>query len=136
MVIATYGEHPWIATEYYSFDDDFNFYFLSDPKTLHCKQIAKNSNVALSICDAPQHPSAKKKGIQIFGIATKISGVHKIKHALGLWRKTLGVTSDAYTYEGMMKKAIKGRMYKVESKKIKFFNEELWEEGKERLISL
>ncbi len=137
MVIATYGEdHPWIATVYYSFDKDLSLYFLSDPNTLHCQQIAKNPNVALSISDAPQNPSAKKKGIQIFGMAEQVSGMHKIKHALGLWRKTLGVTSNAYTYEGMMKKAIKGRMYKVEPVKIKFFNEELWEEGSEPTITL
>jgi uncharacterized protein YhbP (UPF0306 family) len=136
MVIATYGEHPWIATVYYSLDSDLNFYFLSDPGTLHCKQIAVNPNVALSIGDAPQDPSAKKKCVQIFGVTEKISGMNKIRHALGLWRKTLGITSDAYTYEGMMKKLIKGRMYKVKPKKIKFFNEELWEEGSEPTISL
>lgn len=33
MVLATYGEHPWIATLYYSFDNDLNIYFLSSPET-------------------------------------------------------------------------------------------------------
>lgn len=137
MVIATYGEeHPWIATVYYSCDEHLNLYFLSDPKTLHCRQIAKNSKVALSIGDSPQSPAVKKKGVQIFGNAKEVLGMHKIKHAIGLWRKTLGVTNDAYTYEGMMKKAIKGRMYKVKPLKIKFFNEELWEEGSEPTITL
>ncbi len=136
MTIATYGVHPWIATVYYSLDDDLNVYFLSDPKTLHCKQIATNPNVALSVSDSPQNPSSKKKGVQVFGVAEEVSGMQKIKHAIGLWRKTLGVTSDAYTYEGMMKKAIKGRMYRVQIKKIKFFNQELWDEGSEPMISL
>ena len=136
MVIATYGEHPWIATVYYSLDVNLSFYFLSDPETLHCKQIAINPNVALSIGDAPQDPSAKKKGIRIFGVAEIISGMYRIRHALDFWRKALGVTSDAYTYEGMMKKLIKGRMYKVRPRKIKFFNEELWEEGSEPTILL
>ncbi len=36
----------------------------------------------------------------------------------------------------MMSKLIDGRMYKVIPKKIKFFNQELWEEGKEPLIEL
>lgn len=136
MVIATYGEYPWIATVYYSLDKDLNFYFLSDPATLHCRQIESNPNVALSISDAPQNPVSKKKGVQIFGVAEKISEIHKITHALNLWRKTLGVTSAAYTYKGMMKKAIKGRMYKVEPRKMKLFNEELWTEGSEPTITL
>jgi len=136
MVIATYGQHPWIATVYYSLDKDLNIYFLRDPDTIHCRQIAKNPEVALSIADSPQKPAGKKKGLQIYGLAEQISGMHKIVHSLNLWRKTLGVTGDKYTYQGMMKKAIKGRMYKVTPKKIKFFNEELWEEGKEPLIEL
>ncbi|MCD8507476.1 pyridoxamine 5'-phosphate oxidase family protein [Candidatus Woesebacteria bacterium] len=73
MVLATYGEHPWIATLYYSSDEELNVYFLSNPETLHCKQIVENPHVALSIADSPQEPSSKKKGIQIYGLAEQIS---------------------------------------------------------------
>lgn len=129
MAIATYGDYPWIATVYYSIDETLNLYFLSDPKTIHCSQIKKNPNVAIAIADSPQNPAQNKKGIQLYGFAEEISGMHKIKHALSLWKKTLGVTSDAYTYEGMMKQAITGRMYKVTPKKIKYMNPELWKEA-------
>src|SRR3989344_7711127 len=136
MVIATNGKHAWIATVYYSTDKDLNIYFLSDPNTIHCRHIAKNPKIALSIADSPQKPASKKKGLQIYGLAEKISGMHKIVYALNLWRRTLGVTSNLYTYEGMLKKAVKGRMYKVIPKKIKFFNEELWDEGKEPILEV
>ncbi|MFZ1720991.1 MAG: pyridoxamine 5'-phosphate oxidase family protein [Microgenomates group bacterium] len=136
MTIATYGDSPWIATVYYSSDDALNLYFLSDPDTIHCHHIKVNPNVAVSIADSPQAPSSNKIGLQISGIAEQISDKKKIVHALDLWRKTLGVTSNAYTYAGMMKKAIKGRMFKVTPNKIKFFNEELWEEGSEPVVEL
>lgn len=136
MVVATNDDHPWIATLYYSFDDDLNLYFLSSPTTLHCQQILNNPHVAVSIADSPQAPTAKKIGIQIYGLAEKISGERKITHALNLWRKTLNVTSAEYSYKGMMSKLIDGRMYKVVPKKIKFFNQEIWEEGEEPLIEL
>lgn len=136
MTIATYGEQPWIATVYYSADDELNIYFLSDPNTIHCQHIARNPEVAISIANSPQSPTSKKKGLQIFGIAEQISSEKKISHALNLWRNSLGVTSDSYTYAGMMKNAIKGRMYKVTVKKVKFFNQELWSEGEEPLIEL
>lgn len=136
MVIATNGEHPWIATVYYSLDGDLNIYFLSDPKTLHCRHIATNPHVSISISDAPQNLSSKKKGMQIYGIAEEIFGEKNITQALHFWRKTLGVTSEEYTYEGMKKNKIKGRIYKVVPKKIKFYNEELWEDGDEKMISL
>lgn len=131
MTVATYGKFPWIATVYYSLDDDLKLYFLSDPDTIHCKQIAENSRVAVLIGDSPQLPTSNKKCVQISGLAKQVSGRHKIKHSLDLWRQAVGVTSSAYTYEGMMKKAIKGRMYQVTPQRIKFFNEELWEEGSE-----
>ena len=136
MVLATYGEHPWIATLYYSFDNDLNIYFLSSPETIHCKHILRNPNVAVAISDSPQSPSAKKKGVQISGIAEQITDKQKIIHALSLWRKTLNITSDSLTYEGMINKLIDGRMYKVAPKKIKFFNQEIWEEGEEPLLEL
>lgn len=136
MVISTSGEHPWIATVYYALDSQLNFYFISDPKTLHGSHIGSNPHIALSVSDSPQHPSSKKKGVQIYGIATQLKDEKEIKIGLTLWRKALEVTSDAYTYEGMMKNAIHGRLYKVTPKKIKYYNEEIWDEGDEKTIIL
>lgn len=136
MVLATNGTHPWVCTVYYTTDEDMNIYFLTGPKTIHGKQLAKNPKVAIAIADAPQAPTSNKKGLQLYGICKQISGVHKVNYALGLWKKTVGVKSDDYSYEGMMRKAISGRMYKITPKQIKYFNEELWDEGKERLIKL
>lgn len=136
MAVATSGRFPWICTVYYSIDNDLNIYFLTSPSTIHGKQIAKNPKVAVAISDAPQSPNSKKKGLQIYGLCKQISGARKVTHAITLWNKTLGVTSKDYSYEGMIKKAISGRMYKITPKKIKFFNEDLAEEGKERLIEL
>lgn len=136
MVLATNDEYPWIATLYYSFDNDLNIYFLSNPNTLHCKHIVQNPKVAVTIADSPQAPTIKKKGVQMYGLAEQIAGKQKIIHALSLWTKTLHVTSKAYTYEGMMQKLINGRMYKITPKKLKFFNEEIWEEGQEPVIEL
>ena len=136
MVVSTYSNYPWTATLYYSVDQDLNIYFLSSPETIHCKQIEKNPKVAVAVVDSPQKPTSLKKGVQIYGKAKRISGINKIKYALDLWKKTLDVTSPLYTYEGMMKKAIKGRMYRITPIKIKFFNEALWKEGTEPTIKL
>lgn len=136
MVIATQGEHPWIATVYYAIDDHLHFYFISNPKTLHSTHISSNPHIALSVSDAPQLPSSKKKGVQIFGTAKLLEDEHEITSGLELWRKALNITSDAYTYEGMKKNTIQGRLYTVIPKKIKYFNEELWEEGDEKMLIL
>ena len=136
MVLATSGKFPWICTVYYTVDSKRDIYFLTDPATIHAKQISKNAKVALAISDSPQTPASKKIGLQIYGLCKQVSGANKVTYAINLWKKTLGVTSKDYSYEGMVRKAIHGRMYKITPKKMKFFNEELWEEGKEKLIEL
>ena len=138
MFVATQGEHPWIAAVYYSFDRDLNLYFLSDPSTLHGKHIEKNVNVAVAIADSTQHPRVLKKGLQIYGQAKQISDAKKVAHALSLWKKSIGYKGTEISYENMMKKVIRGRMYKITPKKIKFFNQKLFkvEDGKEPVLTL
>lgn len=136
MVIATSDDHPWIATVYFAFDENLNLYFLSNPGTLHCKQIIKNPHVAIAISDSPQEPSKAKKGIQVYGLAERISDESETRHAIKLWTEALDVTSEDYSYEGMNENKIDGRMYIVQPKKIKFFNQELWEEGEEPTVEL
>lgn len=136
MVVATSGDFPWACTVYYSTDNDLNIYFLTSPDTLHAQQIQSNPKVAVAIADSPQRPNSSKSGLQISGLCKQITGERKITHAITLWNKSLGVTDPNYSYAGMVKKAISGRMYKIVPKKIKYFNESLWEEGKERMIEL
>lgn len=138
MIVATYGDFPWIASVYYSFDNDLNLYFLSDPATLHCKQIAQNPAVAVAIADSHQPVSKLKKGLQLWGVAKQISGEKKINHALTLWKKSLNVKNPQLTYTNMLKKVITGRMYQISPKRIKLFDQELFkvEDGKEPVLEL
>lgn len=139
MQIATYGsDHPWIASVYYSFDTDLNLYFLSSPKTIHCRQITQNPQVAVAITNSNQSLTGKKKGLQLFGTAQQISDVAKIKHALDLWKRKLKVSDPELSYENMAKKAIQSKMYKITPQKIKFFNQELFDvpDGEEPILEL
>lgn len=138
MFIATQGEHPWIASVFYTFDNDLNLYFLSSPETLHSKHIVKNKEVAVAIADSNQQINDLKKGVQIYGHVKQISDLHKMKHAIDLWKKSLGYIGSEISYENMINKVIKGRMYQVQPRKIKFFNQELFdvEDGKEPILEI
>lgn len=137
MVIATYGDHPWIATVYYSFDDDLHIYFLSSPNTLHAQQIAQNADVAVAIA-GDQLITSEKQGLQLYGIAEQITKAELVRHALRHWKDALFVKDPALSYENMMKKIVKGRMYKISPKKIKLFHEGLFdvEDGEEPVLEL
>lgn len=137
MAVATYGSHPWIANVYYVFDSELNLYFLSSPNTLHCQQITKNDNVAVSIVDSHQDVNHKPKiGLQLWGKAQQISDAAKVKYAVDLWKSSLGVSNDKISYANMVKKVISGRMYKIAPKKIKIFGLFKAEEGQEPVLEL
>lgn len=121
--LATYDEnHPWICNLYSVVDKDLHFYFLSDPETLHVQQIEKNNKVAIAVTDTHQTPKDKKKGVQIWGTAKRVTSIKK-----ALWFVTQ-FTNDPSKYN--VKEIVKsiGRViYEITPTKIKFFNQELYE---------
>lgn len=138
MVLATYGDHPWVASVYYSFDKDLNLYFISSPVTIHGRHIEKNNKVAAAIVDSHQKPSDVKRGLQIYGTVEKISGVNKIRHAIRLWKDFLNIQRPDISLENMKKGLYKGRMYKLIPKKIKLFDQEKFKvpDGEEPVLEL
>lgn len=133
MAVATFGEFPWIAYVYYTFDKSLNIYFLSDPITLHAKQIIENPRVAVSIADSNQSINKPKRGLQISGVAEQISDIAKIGHAFKLWKSNLGVVNPELTH-----KVVVGKMFKITPKRIKLFDQELFkvEDGKEPILEI
>ena len=133
MVVATYGDFPWIATVYYTFDNDLNLYFLSDPATLHCKQIGENNKVAVAIAESPQDINKPKRGLQVSGVAEQLTTVEKVTQALKLWKQYLHVRDPKLTY-----KAVKKSMYKITPKRIKLFDQDLFQvaDGEEPVMEL
>lgn len=133
MAVATSDDFPWIASVYYSYDNDLNLYFLSSPSTLHARQILKNPKVAVAITDSHQEINDTKRGLQLSGVAHQISGIAKIKHVLALWKTSLGVVDPTLTY-----KAVIGSMFKITPKRIKLFDQELFkvEDGQEPVLVL
>lgn len=138
MIIATYGEHPWIASVFYSFDKELNIFFISSPTTLHGQQMKTNKMVAVAIADSHQKPSDVKKGLQIFGYIKEISEVNKINYALRHWKNFLNIKRPDISFENMKKGLYKGRIYQLTPKKIKLFDQEKFKvpDGEEPILKL
>jgi len=126
MSIATCDEDIWIANVYYVIDDFWNVYFLSNPKTEHCIAIENNPRVACAVADSTQSVTDKKVGVQFRGIASKVRGLETMKWMLALWCNVNTGFEHLINIQNIQKKAIKSRIYKVEIKRIKFFNDELY----------
>ena len=124
----------WSAPVYYLFDDDLNFYFLSNPRTLHCVNISKNPGVSFSIADSNQKLADNKIGLQVFGRCTKVSKIENLKLLLEMWKR-LGKGSEGLSINDLKER--KGsRFYKIRPTHIKFFNQILYSEEGSREYKL
>ena len=126
MYLATYDGKPWTSTVFYAIDNDFNFYFISEPTTRHSKAIYKNKLVSSSIADSNQVVTDKKIGVQIEGIASEVKNKNKLKIVVSMWHKKNPGFEDIINLPNMIKKIIKGRFYQIKPTLIKFFNEKLY----------
>jgi len=132
MSMGTYYKEPWAASLYYVFDDNFNFFFVSNPKTKHCQNLVKNSRVSITVADSNQDPKGNKLGFQASGIAKKVTSVSELKDIIKSWNKRGFVP---VTYK-IFKKAWKSRFYKIKLDKIQMFDENQTEDKEIRTWKL
>lgn len=122
MALATCGEKMWIASVYYAVDSDFNFYFVSGPKSQHCLDIAKNPEVSVAIADSHQPNASKAKiGVQMRGRAELLSGLTAMKAGLDLWNKLNPGVESIVNLKNIQAKTISSRVYKIKPEVIKLF---------------
>ena len=130
MTLATCADNPWVATVYFTIDDDLNFYFVSSPQSKHCKDIMINDRVAMNVADSHTPNSAKKLGIQAQGIASQVKGWERTKILLKMWHRAAPGMEEVVNVKNMKEKIISSRVYKIRPAFVKYFNKKLFgEEG-------
>src|SRR5215510_637740 len=101
ITIATIHTHsdsrlanqPWNSPIYSAFDSDYNFYWVSDRRSQHSKNIQENSNTFLAIYNStiPEGTGAGK-GVYIQAQARELSDPDEIAHAHQLLADRVGKT--------------------------------------------
>ena len=99
MVVATAGKSgkPWAAPVFYTFDSNYDFYFLSAIDSMHAKNIIENRNVALVIYDS-NSPIGISQGVQIEGTAAPVQG-KELDKAIDLYSARLFRNSHLHPSE-------------------------------------
>jgi hypothetical protein len=95
MTIATVGVvgHPWAASVFFATDDHLNFFFLSESKTRHGRDLAGNSHVAIAINDDPSD-WRQIKGVQMEGEVSEVRSPQDKAHALSIYLKKFPFVQD------------------------------------------
>jgi len=70
---TTDKEKPWIAPLYYCKDGRYNFYFISQPSSVHIKHLDHSNEVAFAIFDSHQ-PEGQGNGVQGYGKVELLEG--------------------------------------------------------------
>lgn len=95
LTLATsQGDEPWAATVFFVSDADLNFYFVSDHRTHHGRDMAANAKVAATVnpdCDNWHDVH----GVQVGGTASVVEGMQRAK-ALMLYLKKFPQIDQLY----------------------------------------
>lgn len=126
MTLATQSaKGPWVCTVYYGVDDDMNFYIVTDPNSIHGRDMIKNNKVAFNIFDSSQKIFKPKKGLQGSGTVEMVKGIINVAKALTLWHKQNPGVEKAITLKEV-KKFSDTKVWKIVPQYLKFFNKELY----------
>lgn len=104
IATVTANSRAHINTAYFCYSDELEFYFLSHPGSLHCRNLATNPSVGMTIFSSSQIWTNPGRGLQVFGScsqargrqATKVEELYEERFsAYARWKATLGKNDPA-----------------------------------------
>jgi len=123
IATVTRGNRAHISHVYFSYSEDLEFYFLSDPRSLHCRNLTTNPSMAVTVFNSSQPWGSPGRGVQFFGTCVEARGLQatKAEHVYGKrfpkyykYRSDLAKDSD---------RPFRWRFYRFIPRKVKLFDE-------------
>src|SRR2546426_5656496 len=68
------GNRPPTTPAYFCFTSELVLYFLSDPESRHCRNLARNPSLAMTIFKSAQEWGDQDRGLQLFGTCRRTRG--------------------------------------------------------------
>jgi len=94
------GARAHISHVYFAWTDIFDVCWISDPDSLHSRNLAKNPSAAVTVFKSAQVWGRPDRGMQLHGTAAEVSGrvAREAEHAYAARFKTYGGTDDALCF--------------------------------------
>lgn len=124
----------YIHTAYYCFNNQMEFYFISDPATQHSKNINENPSVAIAVYDSRQPWDNNKRGLQIFGRCRAATGKKLVEGTMLYLQRFTGLKQWIQHPDDFIRGAINSQLYVITSHSVKLFDEDNF--GEENYIEL
>ena len=124
MQVATSKEdQPWIINCWYTFDDDWNFYFISGTQRRHILELRDNPKVACTITPhyILEELGQKVQGLHFEGVAEEVSGfglTDVFNNFTAKWK----IAKDHISVD-KIKQGLCSKLYRVKATKLVWFDE-------------
>ena len=83
LATSSKGGGPWNTPVYSSYDENYNFFWVSSPESRHSKNIKENNRIAIVIYNSTD-PEGTGRGVYIQATAHEVIDEKEIEKALGL----------------------------------------------------
>jgi uncharacterized protein YhbP (UPF0306 family) len=124
LALSTFAHGTlWTSTVFYSYDEDLNIYFVSDPRTRHCKMIENNPEVSLAIYDTNAIWGTNIQGVQLEGHVKKLSVVQTIAHGSSYLQRFPVAKTIFRSPEMLASDRMAARLYQIKPKIIQLYDE-------------
>lgn len=122
IATVTSGHKAHISHVYFCYNDHFEFYFLSDPSSVHCRNQRVNRSMAMTVFNSAQPCDRPGRGIQMFGVCSEATTSQTLRAEqaygkrfprFGEWKSRLTGTDSKIRY----------RFYRFVPRKVKILDE-------------
>ncbi|MEK6898106.1 MAG: hypothetical protein AABX28_01980 [Nanoarchaeota archaeon] len=127
LSLSTFDEknkQPSVCSVYYAFDNDFNLYIWTDPKSQHSKNTIKNYKIGADIYDSHQEWGELLKGLQIEGKIYSLSNKELLVGGSLYLKRYLKASNFIKNIKDFNSTKFESKLYKIMIDKIKVLDEE------------
>lgn len=112
VATSTLDGKPWLSPVFFSYDENYNIYWVSNKNSRHSKLIRENPHVAVVIFDS-RAPEGEGDGVYIEAKVQEFSNEEEIKEAMDILNKR--VTKDEFRVKAVVEVTGDGvwRIYKA-----------------------
>jgi uncharacterized protein YhbP (UPF0306 family) len=134
QVAITDGKNPGIFNCWFSYDNEFNLYFISPDLTSHSKILKKNPNVAISITDTKLNKEMGQDvlGVSFRGKVTQLQGTKLLSAYFNFLKRYPKVSAYIKYLSNKTLDLSLTKIYKIETKTLILYDEINFPEGEEK----
>jgi len=122
-----------VNTAYYCFSPDLKLYFLSDPGSRHCMNLARSPSMAIAVFRSSQVWGKPDRGLQLFGTCSEARGADRTAaerlygRRFPAYAKAMGAASRNTQREAQFRRSY--RFYRFVPREVKVLDERVFGGG-------